>query len=694
MTTAEQAWIAGALDRHAASVDLGRAGRCARSGVPLQTEQRGSPLGAACHCAGVGVDALSYPFEQSLTPIRDIALQRVRAVLAACLCDMRGLSRSWPSAPPVGALGHEPRVSIVMEVPSLLWLIAWRLRSRSREPASSPASGRYSSLEQLAAAVGVSASTLQRAGVNIPRVLAAGPPPRRDPTRRPARLGKRKAGRPKPEPDDRGQGQGTALPEGWEMVVGLEVHVELDTATKLFCGCANRFGDEPNTNVCPVCMGLPGSLPVLNAAAVDSAMRMGRALGCDVKQAVFARKHYFYPDIPKGYQISQYDQPTNTDGLLELPDGHVVGVERAHIEEDTAKTTHVGGSGRIHGADYALVDYNRAGVPLVEVVSRPDIRTAEQARSCVRELCAVLTAVGVSDARMQDGSVRVDANVSVRPAGSDEMRTRCEIKNLNSLRSLGRAIDFEARRHIGLWTSGGQPRQQTRHWDEAQGCTTPGRTKEDAEDYRYFPEPDLLSLTPSDQTISFLDAELPPMPSQRRAELVAAGGGAVSTQDAAVLVERGQDGLVRDAIAADADPALTVTRTINDLPADTSTGVTSAGLAALIAMESDGRLTATQAKQVLAEMAASQQAPEEIAARHGFHAMASDDLAGAVDRVIADNHDEWGRFCAGDSTERKKMAGFLTGRIMRATKGKADGAAVARLLSERSRPAQTPTRGR
>ena len=287
-------------------------------------------------------------------------------------------------------------------------------------------------------------------------------------------------------------GREAALDDGWELVVGLEVHVELSTATKLFCGCASRFGDEPNTNVCPVCLGLPGSLPVVNAAAVDFAMRLGRALGCEVRPAVFARKNYFYPDMPKDYQISQYDQPTNIDGRLELADGHVVGIERAHIEEDTGKTTHVGGGGRIHDADYALVDYNRAGVPLVEIVSRPDLRTAEQARAFVRELRAILLSIGVSDARMEEGSMRVDANVSVRPAGSDELRTRCEIKNLSSLRSLGRAITFEARRHVDLWSSGERPRQETRHWDEAGGRTTPGRSKEDAEDYRYFQDPDLV----------------------------------------------------------------------------------------------------------------------------------------------------------------------------------------------------------
>ena len=475
-----------------------------------------------------------------------------------------------------------------------------------------------------------------------------------------------------------------ALPSDWELVVGLEVHVELSTATKLFCGCANRFGDEPNTNVCPVCLGLPGSLPVVNATAVEFAMRLGRALGCEVRPAVFARKNYFYPDMPKDYQISQYDQPTNTGGRLDLPDGHTVGIERAHIEEDTGKTTHVGGGGRIHDADYALVDYNRAGVPLVEIVSRPDIRTAEQARIYVRELRAILLATGVSDARMEEGSMRVDANVSVRPAGAEELRTRCEIKNLSSLRSLGRAIVYEARRHVELWSSGDRPRQETRHWDEATGRTTPGRSKEDAEDYRYFQDPDLLPLAPSEETIARIDAALPSLPAERRAALLDACGGAVAAETAALLVERGQDTLVNEAIAAGADPALTAIRVVNDLAVDDWSKVTPRALAELITMESAGRLSATQSKQVLVEMAESGDSASDVARHRGFEAMAGDDLEAIVERVIADNSREWDRFCSGDDSDRKRMAGFLTGQVMRATRGRADGAAVNRLLRDKA----------
>ncbi|MGH9151026.1 MAG: Asp-tRNA(Asn)/Glu-tRNA(Gln) amidotransferase subunit GatB, partial [Acidimicrobiales bacterium] len=309
-----------------------------------------------------------------------------------------------------------------------------------------------------------------------------------------------------------------------DVVVGLEVHCELRTATKLFCGCPNAFGDEPNTNVCPVCLGLPGSLPVLNRRAVELAMRVGEALSCEVRPSIFHRKNYFYPDMPKDYQISQYDEPINVDGRLELPDGSVVGIERAHMEEDTGKSTHVGGSGRIHGADYALVDYNRAGVPLVEIVSRPDLRSAAQAVDYVRELRAILVATGASDGKMEEGSLRVDANVSVRPAGSGALGTRCEIKNLNSLRSLSRAIDYEAARQWDLVRLGDRVVQETRHWNEDVGRTTSGRSKEEAYDYRYFPEPDLVPVAPDEAWLGSVRASLPLLPAARRARLASTTG--------------------------------------------------------------------------------------------------------------------------------------------------------------------------
>ncbi|MCU1463434.1 MAG: gatB, partial [Acidimicrobiales bacterium] len=312
--------------------------------------------------------------------------------------------------------------------------------------------------------------------------------------------------------------------DGWEIVVGLEVHCELSTDTKLFCGCPNQFGAEPNTNICPVCLGLPGSLPVLNRRAVEYAMRIGEALHCTVQPSLFHRKNYFYPDMPKDYQVSQYDIPINIGGRLDLGDGSRVGITRAHMEEDTGKTSHVGETGRIHGATYSLVDYNRAGVPLVEIVSEPDIRSAAQAQEYVRELRAVLLAVAVSDARMEEGSMRVDANVSVRRAGSDELGTRCEIKNLNSVRSVGRAIEYEAARQVELVTAGARVVQETRHWVEDEGRTVSGRSKEESHDYRYFPEPDLVPVEPSPEWLASVRSSLPARPSERREALAAAAG--------------------------------------------------------------------------------------------------------------------------------------------------------------------------
>jgi len=307
----------------------------------------------------------------------------------------------------------------------------------------------------------------------------------------------------------------------YETVIGLEVHCELATTTKLFCGCRNAFGEDPNTNICPVCLGLPGSLPVINRRAVELALRIGTALNCTAQRSLFHRKNYFYPDMPKDYQISQYDEPINVDGWLELPDGSRVGIERAHMEEDTGKTTHVGGGGRIHEAGYSLVDYNRAGVPLVEIVSRPDIRSAAQARAYVTELRAILVATGASDGRMEEGSLRVDANVSVRPARSTEFGTRCEVKNLNSLRSLQRAIDYEVARQIELLESGERVAQETRHWNEADGSTHALRSKEEANDYRYFPEPDLVPLVPDARLLSAAAEGVGPLPAERRRRLEA-----------------------------------------------------------------------------------------------------------------------------------------------------------------------------
>src|SRR5262245_36005170 len=306
----------------------------------------------------------------------------------------------------------------------------------------------------------------------------------------------------------------------WETVIGLEVHAELATASKLFCSCPNEFGGEPNTHICPVCLGLPGSLPVLNEQAVVFALRVAEALHLKVPEhSVFARKNYFYPDMPKNYQTSQYDAPITIDGWLDV-DGARIGVTRAHLEEDTGKTVHMGGGGRIHDADYSLVDYNRAGVPLLEIVLEPDIRSAEQAKRYVEELRAALLAIGVSDVKMEEGSLRVDANVSLRPVGSPTFGTRTEIKNLNSLRSLLRAIDYEVERQTALLEAGETVTQETRHWDEDGGRTISGRSKEEAHDYRYFPEPDLVPVAPTAEMRERVRTTMPELPAARRARLV------------------------------------------------------------------------------------------------------------------------------------------------------------------------------
>ena len=471
----------------------------------------------------------------------------------------------------------------------------------------------------------------------------------------------------------------TATGAAWEPVMGLEVHCELNTKTKLFCGCPNVFGDEPNTNVCPVCLGLPGSLPVLNVRAVEYAMRIGMALHCEIRPSIFHRKNYFYPDMPKDYQVSQYDAPINVNGWLELPDDSRVRIERAHMEEDTGKTSHIGGGGRIHDADHALVDYNRAGVPLVEIVSAPDIRSSAQARLYASELRAILVATGASDGRMEEGSMRVDANVSVRPAGTFELGTRCEIKNLNSLRSLGRAIDYEIERQIGLLEAGDKVIQQTRHWNEDEGVTVALRSKEEAFDYRYFPEPDLVPVVPDAGWQSEVATSIGPMPAERRAKLAAlVGPGPISAARAdqiATVVEHGLDGLVVAAAGAGIDGALALARTSNEASADPDAARRlDVGLySALLRMEQDGKLSATQTKTVLADMLEHGGDPAEIARRHGFEALDASSLAGVVAEVVAANPEEWQRYLAGED----KLVGFFTGHVMRATNGKADGKAVA-----------------
>ncbi len=471
----------------------------------------------------------------------------------------------------------------------------------------------------------------------------------------------------------------------WEMVIGLEVHCELATATKLFCGCRNAFGDDPNVNICPVCLGLPGALPVLNRQAVELAMRIGAALHCEIRPSTFARKNYFYPDQAKDYQISQYDLPLNAGGWLELPDGFRVGVTRAHMEEDTGKLTHVGASGRINAANHALVDYNRSGVPLVEIVSEPDLRSSAHARAYASELRGILVATGASDGRMEEGSMRVDANVSVRPLGSTAFGTRCEIKNLNSLRSLGRAIEYEATRQIALLESGGTVVQETRHWDESAGHTDSMRSKEEANDYRYFPEPDLVPLAPDAAWQAEVRGALGAMPADRRAQLADALGGTPSeaeTDQIRAVVDLGLDALVNAADAAGAPPALALARAANEVAAQGDAGLTlsPAAFSTLLAMESGGQLSATQSKAVLAALIERGLSdPAALATEMGFEALGADTLSRVLDEIIATHPDEWTRFAEGED----KLTGFFTGEVMKATSGKANGKDVAAELRRR-----------
>ena len=467
----------------------------------------------------------------------------------------------------------------------------------------------------------------------------------------------------------------------WELVIGLEVHAELATATKMFSGAPNVFGGEPNTNIDPVTLGLPGSLPVVNHRAVELGIRVGLALNCTVARSTFARKNYFYPDMPKDYQISQFDEPLNLDGYLELPDGQRAGIERAHLEEDTGKSTHQGGDGRIHGADSSLVDYNRAGVPLIEIVGRPDLTSPEQARAYVSELRAILVAIGASDGKMEEGSMRVDANVSVRLVGESELGTRCEVKNVNSLRSLVRAIDYEARRQVDVIESGERVHQETRHWDEEHGRTRAGRSKEGAEDYRYFLEPDLVVLDPSAEWIESIRSELPMLPAERRVRLAAAAG--LTPAEVALHVERDFDGFALAAIEAGADPGRAMTHIEHNLTGATAADVDVTQFAKLVELEVTGALTATQAKQVLTEMVETGESPEAIAKERGFEAMDSAYLESILDEAIAANATEWGEFVAGDDAKRGKLTGFFVGQVMRSSQGKADGKAVTALLNQR-----------
>jgi len=471
--------------------------------------------------------------------------------------------------------------------------------------------------------------------------------------------------------------------EGYELVVGLEVHVELTTRTKMWCGCPTTFGDEPNTNICPVCSGQPGALPVPNRRAVHDATLLGLALGGSISpRCRFHRKNYFYPDLAKNYQISQYDVPLVTEGRLEVEverDGAfvsvVVGIERLHMEEDTGKSLHLGASGRLHGADRSAIDYNRSGVPLLEIVSHPDIRDPETAQAYLRELQAIVRTLGVSDARMEEGSIRCDANVSVRRVGAP-LGTRCEIKNLNSVRSLGRAIRYEALRQVQVLEDGGAIVMETRHWDEESGVTRTLRRKETVTDYRYFPDPDLLEMTTTVAAVEAVRAELPELPAAARTRLAAAG---VPRAQAATILAGDMLDLYDAAVGAGASAPAVANWLAGEVTGHLSasgetlaaTGLTGAHLAELVAIVDDGTLSSTMAKQVLAGVFEScgAQGPREIAAAQGLQQVSDDGSLGAiVDEVVAANADTVAAVRGGNA----KAVGALVGEVMRATQGRAD----------------------
>ena len=482
----------------------------------------------------------------------------------------------------------------------------------------------------------------------------------------------------------------------YEPVIGLETHVELGTVSKMFCGCATAFGAEPNTQVCPVCLGLPGSLPVVNEAAVRFAVMIGLALHCDIASwCRFARKNYFYPDMPKNFQISQYDEPLCTDGWLDVEvDGevHRVGITRVHMEEDTGKSLHVGGAtGRIHGATHSLVDYNRAGIPLVEIVTEPDVRSPEVARAYVDELRELIRALGVSDVRMEQGSLRCDANVSLRrrPAPGEPdapFGTRTETKNLNSLRSVERAVRYEITRQAAMLDDGGRITQETRHFDEASGRTSAGRSKEEATDYRYFPEPDLTPLALSAQYVDDLRAGLPELPAARRARLIAEHG--YTARDLTDLRNAGVLDLVEETVGAGATPTAARKWWLNELArraADAGVpphdlAITPADVARVTVLVADGQLTDALARKVIDGVLAGEGTPDEVVAGRGLAVVADDGaLTAAVDAAIAGAPEIAEKVRGG----KINAVGPLVGAVMKAMKGQADAASVRALLLER-----------
>jgi aspartyl-tRNA(Asn)/glutamyl-tRNA(Gln) amidotransferase subunit B len=484
--------------------------------------------------------------------------------------------------------------------------------------------------------------------------------------------------------------------ERFDPVLGLEVHVELNTQTKMFCGCPTAFGAEPNTQVCPVCLGLPGALPVVNRSAVESAIRIGLALNCTIAPwGRFARKNYFYPDMPKNFQTSQYDEPIATGGYLDVPldDGSVfrVEIERAHMEEDTGKSLHVGGAtGRIHGAEYSLLDYNRAGVPLIEIVTKPVVGTGERApevaRAYVTALRDLLRALGVSDVRMDQGSLRCDANISLMPKGATEFGTRTETKNVNSLRSVERAVRYEMTRQAGVLLAGGRVTQETRHFDEAGGTTSAGRTKETAEDYRYFPEPDLVPIAPSAEWVEELRATLPELPWERRRRIQQDWG--LTDAELRDLVNAGALELIEATVAAGAPAGEARSWWVSYLTQQANTrGVELAGLpitpaqvARVIELVASGALSNKLARQAVDGVLAGEGEPDEVVAARGL-VVVSDDTAllVAVDEALAAQPDVAEKIRGG----KVQAAGAIVGAVMKATKGQADAKRVRELVIER-----------
>jgi aspartyl-tRNA(Asn)/glutamyl-tRNA(Gln) amidotransferase subunit B len=484
--------------------------------------------------------------------------------------------------------------------------------------------------------------------------------------------------------------------ERFDPVLGLEVHVELSTHTKMFCGCPTAFGAEPNTQVCPTCLGLPGSLPVVNRIAVESAIRIGLALNCGIAEwCRFARKNYFYPDMPKNFQISQYDEPISVHGslALELEDGEVVeiGIERAHMEEDTGKSLHVGGStGRIHGANHSLLDYNRAGVPLIEIVTKTvegtGARAPEVARTYVAALRDLLRALEVSDVRMDQGSLRCDANVSLMPKGATEFGTRTETKNLNSLRSVERAVRYEMCRQAAVLASGDTVFQETRHFDESTGTTSAGRRKETSEDYRYFPEPDLVPVAPSREWVEKLRTTLPEMPWELRKRVQA--DWSLSDLELRDLVNAGAIDLVAATAAAGApadqarswwmsylaEQANTRGVELGELP------ITPAQVAAVIELVTSGSLTNKLAREVVDGVLAGEGEPAEVVEKRGL-AVVSDDTAlyAAVDEALSAQPDVAEKIRGG----KHSAVGAIVGAVMKSTKGQADAKRVRELVLER-----------